>query len=258
MRHIFGNGISAYIIASVLHYKGLPFIIHGKGEYKPQPLLYLEVKNRSECIEYFKIFNIEFNYDKYVKHIKVGFSDIDGNILDKPTEKMKNDYLLKQERVMVSSSMSDRHEEYDAIDLSLIIPILVKRFKEYVIEEDCTNYKYNKNDIIYNTIIPTKCNNNVGTFEYILKASSVEFSDYDYVYDCSPHSSVKRYTKHFIEYLTNVRDARTMIITNYYASPEIYKTYDVKGDYTIVDISRNATKTQLKQRDIIEYMLKHG
>ena len=46
-------------------------------------------------------------------------------------------------------------------------------------------------------------------------------------------------------------------IKNYYNEPAIYKTYNPKKDFTWIDISRNATHTQLKQEDIIKYILEN-
>lgn len=266
-RHIFGNGISAYVIAAVLDYKEKDFIIHGKGEYKPQPMLYLEVKDNYELSKYLRIFGIglsDENIKKYTKKVKVGFRNEDGKFLDKPTKNMIDNYLIKQGRYNTPSAMSDGNEEFVAIDLSLIMPLLIEKFKEYVVEEDCYKYEYKPKDIIYNTIIPTKCNENKGTNEYILPRIEnihprvdIDFDKYDYVYDCKLTSNIKRYSKYFTEYVNPIRDASMRTVINYYALPKIYNTYYVKGNYTIIDISRNATRTQLKQKDIIDYIMKY-
>lgn len=266
-RHIFGNGISAYVIAAVLDYKEKDFIIHGKGEYKPQPMLYLEVKDNYELSKYLRIFGIgpsDENIKKYTKIVKVGFRNENGECLDKPTQEMITNYLLKQGRINTPSAMSDGKEEFMAIDLSLVIPLLVEKFKEYVVEEDCYKYKYKPRDIIYNTIIPTQYNTYEGIDEYILPIIEhihprvdIDFDKYDYVYDCKLNGNIKRHSKYFTEYLTPIRDASMRIVTNYYAPPKIYNTYYVKGNYTIIDISRNATRTQLKQKDIIDYIMKY-
>ena len=114
------------------------------------------------------------------------------------------------------------------------------------------NFKSNVN--IYNTIFPTRLNNYEPSIEYIC-ASNTDLKGYDYVYDCNMLSKVKRYTTNYEEHISD-EEHYDFKIKNYYESPQIYMTFDPKSNIKWFDISRNATKTQLKQEDIINYLVR--
>ena len=114
------------------------------------------------------------------------------------------------------------------------------------------DFKSNVN--IYNTIFPTRLNNYKPSIEYVCVRNN-DLKGYDYVYDCNMISKVKRYTAKYEERISE-GDYYDFKIKNYYEPPQIYMTFDPKSNVKWFDISRNATKTQLKQEDIINYLVK--
>lgn len=257
---ILGDGITGYIIAACLDYNNEKATIIGEGNYKAPSILLLKYKNNEELEEYFHIFGIDYNdenINKYTKQIKIGYTN-DGckTILEKPTQDMINNYLMKQRRDITDSSMSDGINEFKAIDLKLIYEHLKKYYEKWHKKEKISiDIFYKDNVTIYNTVFPTKANNFEPSIEYICTNKN-NIGEFDYVYDCSLSSKAKRYTKDYSEYSSYINDY-DFEIKNYYNAPQIYCCYDSKRNFTWIDISRNATKTQLKQEDIIKYLVKY-
>ena len=254
---ILGNGLSSLIIASVLDYNNEKFKIYASGNYTPRNIALLKYDSEEELQLFGKIFKIK-NIKKYTKHIKVGYrlGNITTNI---PQQFMIEDYFKKQNRTQATSSMSDGANEYDAILLNEIYPILYKRYskkvKDILVSKPVLDMLFKKeNTNIYNTIFPTKCNDNECTFEYIIQEEN-DIGDYDYIYDCSYNNTVKRYTATTTEYCSDYNIYKYITIRNYYDEPKVYKTHYSKNNINWYDISRNATKTQLKQKDIIYYLI---
>lgn len=257
---ILGDGITGYIIAACLDYNNEKFKIYGDGNYRPPAILLLKYKTKEELQHYFYIFGIEYNDEnikEYTKKIKIGYTSNNcKTILDEPNQAMINEYFQKQFRDCTKSSMSDGINLFYAIDLKKIYVKLKERYNKYFIDCDINDviddFKSNVN--IYNTIFPTRLNNYKPSIEYIC-ARNNDLKGYDYVYDCSMVSKVKRYTAKYEERISE-GDYYDFKINNYYESPQIYMTFDPKSNVKWFDISRNATKTQLKQEDIINYLVK--
>lgn len=259
---ILGTGISGFIIASCLNKLNKDFKIVGNLNDKSPSILYLKYSNKKELKSYFDIFNIEYNDNnikEFTKKVRVGYLWTDGIIHECPTEAMIKNYYYKQHRVSTKSGMSDGISTFNAIDLHKVYTLLKDRYSSKVINTyvgtAVLNELIDKYDptTIYNTIFPTTCNYNSSFTEYVRKESSMP-NGFDYVYDCRPNSIVKRYTETENELIAY--DGSDVIkVHNYYDSPKIYSTHDVKRNINWIDISRKATKTQLKQEDIIKYML---
>ena len=257
---ILGDGITGYVIAACLNYNNETFTIYGDGKYSPPSVLLLKCRNHAELLEYFNIFEIQYNaknIDKYVKNIKVGYTEDFKIILDKPTLEMKKNYLEKQGRKETVTAMSDDLNSFAAIDLKLVYEHLKKKYQKYVI-----NKKVNKEDFvdlknctIYNTIFPTELNNSEPSIEYIT-VTQTDLKDYDYIYDCNKNSRIKRMTPEYVEYISNP-GYYDYEIKNFYNEPRIYTITNTKSRCTWVDIGRTATRTQTKQEDIIKYIVKY-
>lgn len=245
MNIILGNGVTAYVLAACFEYTKEPFEIYGPINKKivAPSILLLKCKDMEEAEKYLKIFNVPISeVNLLVKTIRVGYY-YDGSIHSTITEKAKDDYLAKQGRFSTTSSMSDGSSNFLAIDLSKYISKLISKYPVKPIEM----YKESKDDIIYDTMDSLKLIDNVSHLEYLVENTKFDTEDYDYVYDCS-YSNVKRYTKDYIEYIEEPEEKHT-VITNYYSSPKIYL-----HDNRII-IGRYATKTQLKQKDVIDYVI---
>lgn len=257
---ILGDGITGYIIAACLNYNNETFTIYGNGKYKPPSILVLKCKDINDVREYFNIFEIPFtskNIKKYTKVTKIGYTTDFKNIYDSPTDDMKRAYLKKQHRAITTSSMSDSLNNFISIDLKLVYKHLKNKYSDRVIKQNVDKNKFNnlKNTIVYNTIFPTECNNNQPHIEYI-KLNENNMDDYDYIYDCNEISKIKRITATNTEYIVKPKEYDFELI-NYYNEPKIYSTTNAKNNFTWIDISRNATKTQLKQEDIINFVVKY-
>ena len=259
---ILGDGLTGYIIAACLNYNNEDCIIYGNNKYNPPSILLLKYKDEEELHKFFHIFEIpitEENIEKYTLSITVGYTnDYCKTITDTPTNEMIDNYLDKQNREKKSSSMSNSDTNYRAIDLKKIYNILKNKYNNKVIikdisKEDIEN-KYNKNVIIYNTIFKTEANNFEPSIEYI-KVGSNNTSYFNYVYDCNKNSRIKRYTNLTTEYISSP-GYYDFTIKNYYEEPTIYSKCNIKNNFTWIDISRNSTNTQLKQEDIINYLVK--
>lgn len=254
---ILGNGLSGLIIASILDYYKHDFEIYASGKYIPRNIALLKYNNDIELQLLGNILQIQ-DIKKYTKHIKIGYKV--GNITTNiPTDFMIDNYLSKQNRNKANSSMSDGVNEYDAILLNDIYNILYERYSNkikdiFIGKEVLDNLLKLENTNIYNTIFDTKCNNNSPTLEYVIETEN-DIGDYDYIYDCSSDSNAKRYTSYTTEYYNDYNIYNYRTIKNYYEEPKIYKTNYIKNNINWYDISRNATKTQLKQKDIIYYLI---
>lgn len=262
---ILGDGITGYIIAACLDYNNEKALIIGDGKYKAPEILLLKYKNKEMLEEYFHIFGIDYtdeNIKKFTRKIKIGYTnDFCKTIVSKPTQEMIDDYLKKQDRESTNSNMSDNLNNFNAIDLKLVYNHLKTAYKKWY---KCTknikiqNFPVNfgKNNVtVYNTIFNTEFNDYEPSIEYICTAKN-DINNYDYVYDCNKNSRIKRYTKYTTEYISNP-GYYDFTIKNYYNAPAIYSKCNIKNNITWIDISRNATKTQLKQEDIIKYIVQY-
>lgn len=257
---ILGDGITGYIIAACLNYNNEEFEIYGDGKYIPPSVLLLKCRSQYEIMEYFHIFEIEHNAEnlkKYVKTIKVGYTSDFKTIVDKPTPEMRVSYLFKQGRERVASAMSDNLTSFVAINLKLVYEHLKEKYKKHVITKtiNIDDFKNKNNCTIYNTIFPTELNDFEPSIEYI-RVDKTDTKGYDYIYDCNKNSRIKRMTSEYIEYISNP-GYYDFEIKNFYNEPRIYTTTYPKRQCTWIDIGRNATKTQIKQEDIIKFMVKY-
>ena len=269
---IIGDGIAGYVIAACLNHLGEDFIIYGTGTYKAPDILFLKtnyeldnngniLKNDSLGDMYAEIFDIPTAQRKdFLKKVYIGFMSIDGRITYDPTKSILNDYYEKQGRKKSKSSMSDGRQTFVAYELKKIYPILVHKYQGHFVKSeisrDTLEELKNKGNInIYNTIFETKFNDYKYTNEYIVQEENDIIADY--IYDCRYYSPIKRFTKNYTEYFKIPVNKNYFTIKNYYHSPEIIKTEDHLLNWTQFDISRNATKTQLKIEDIIKYLLNY-
>lgn len=244
MNIILGNGISSYTAAACLEYKNEQFKIYANDyNVKIPEILFLRCENYEEIDKYLSIFNIKEKQNEFVQKIKVGYF-YDDRIHEYLTENAKKEYFKKQNRSQTKSSLSDGKNEYMAINLSKVLTILKNRYSIC----DIRDYKINDDDFVYDTInvlkLPIKFEN-YGK-EYVTKNNFFDVKQYDYVYDCSK-SKIKRYTSSTVEYLSKEKDSIEII--NYYDSPTFYKNGNV------LLISRYATKSQIKQKDIIDLII---
>ena len=254
---ILGNGLSGLIIASILDYYEQDFEIYAFGKYTPRNIALLKYNSEVELQLLGNILQIK-DIKKYTKHVKIGYKV--GNIItNTPQPFMIDDYLKKQNRTLANSSMSDGANEYDAILLNEVYDILYKRYNKkikevFISKEVLDNLLTLENINIYNTIFDTKCNDNKPELECVVEEKN-DTGDYDYIYDCSSNYNIKRYTPTTTEYCNDYNVYKYRTVKNYYDEPKIYKTNYTKNNINWYDISRNATKTQLKQKDIIYYLI---
>lgn len=260
--YIIGDGLSGLIIASCLRHKKIKNIdIIGDGRYKAPSVILLKYKSKAQLKKYFEIFKIDMteeNINTYTKKIRVGFMN-DEKVLDVPTPEMLEVYYKKQRRKQTDSSMSDGLSSFNAILLDKVYTKLRDDFSKNIVNEDIDflfidRLKEMPNSVIYNTIIPTEANINFAKKEYIEKAET-SLGTYDYIYDCRKKTSIKRISDGCIEHIRFPWLSNLTKIKNYYKTPTIYTAHDVKLNSTWIDISRNATKTQLKQEDIIDFII---
>lgn len=257
---ILGDGITGYIIAACLNYNNEKFEIIGDGNYTPPSILVLKYKTTEELTEYFNIFEIEMNEKNiayYTKAIKVGYTLDFKTIYDKPTEEMKKAYLEKQHRAYTSSAMSDDLNMFMAIDLKKVYEHLKKKYEKYTTYKTIKKEDYEnlKDCTIYNTIFATICNDYKPEVEYIF-LTETNLDDYDYIYDCNRNSRIKRMTSEYVEYISNP-GYYDFEIKNFYNEPRIYTITKPKDNFTWIDAGRNVTHTQVKQEDIIKFIVKY-
>lgn len=228
-RVIIGNGISAIVIAICFDKLGLKYEIYGSGTFVPPPLLIL--KND----KYHLFDNIQR------KKVKVGYLH-DGTICDIiPTEEVKAEYFKKQNRQVKSSSMSDGLNEFYAIDLK---DVYNSFDTSKIIDKKVSLEDFDKDTIIYNTVFPLHNDN----CEYLYIVPEInDTGEYSYIYDCNLTSDIKRITPSSTEYIKPVQGS--IKVKNYYEEPKIIRKDNV------IYISRNASCTQLKIEDIIDYIM---
>ena len=231
-RVIIGNGISAIIIAICFDKLGIDYEIYGSGTFVPPPLLIL--KND----KYHLFDNIQR------KKVKVGYLH-DGTTYDIiPTEEVKAEYFKKQNRQVKSSSMSDGLNEFYAIDLK---DVYNSFDTSKIIDKKVSLEDFDKDTVIYNTVFPLHSDN----CEYLYIVPEInDTGEYSYIYDCNLNSDVKRITPSSTEYIKPVRGS--IKVKNYYEEPKIIRKDNV------IYISRNASCTQLKIEDIIDYIMEES
>lgn len=178
--------------------------------------------------------------------IKVGFTN-DGlkTIVEEPTDEMLEMYYKKQGRKKTSSSMSNSKKSFKAIDLRDWYEYSWKRNKDLVHKVQTGQY-----DLIFETKLDFDHVGWKSETEYIVM-KDFDLKGFEYVYDCS-EMSVKRYNKNCVEMLTKVDDA--IRVQNFYGEPKIFTSYDVKTKCETIYASRNATKSQLKVVDVLNYI----
>jgi len=252
--YLVGNSVTSYIIAATLDYLDYDFnIVLNDRPLEIPPILLLKYKDDEELNTLFKIFKLEpsvANIEKYTKQINVGYL-YDGKIHSELTDAAKTAYLKKQKRINSPTNISDSMNSYNAILLNKIVPLLQDRYAHTIV-----NNIPSKNITIYNSLYNEKYSKNV-YFEYITN-EKIDLLDYDYVYDCNEHSKIKRYSRQFTEYIEKPTHIESFEIKNYYDEPTIYTAHNVLNNVTTIDIGRLATQSQLKQEDIIKYVLKTG
>lgn len=224
---ILGNGISAIICAICLDRLNIEYEIFGSGKYIAPPLLYLKEDK-------YHLF------DEYKKDlIKVGYL-YENKIYDNLTDELKAAYLKKQNRKVTSSAVSDSVNEYYAVNLK---DVYDNFDKSKIIDKYVTLDEFKEYDLVFNTIIPYE--NKESNYLYI-KKEHLDLGQYTYIYDCNLDSSIKRITENYVEYINPVEGS--IKIKNYYDEPQIMQKDN------IIYISRNATQTQLKIENIIDYI----
>jgi len=252
---VVGNSLGTYVIATCLDYLNKDFIIYDKNKginkgNSITPILFLKYNDEQELKFYFDIFKINYNNEnisKYTKKIKVGYF-FNGKIYEIITQEMYNNYLSKQNRIKTKSSMSDNLNSYYGILLNVVFEDLKLRYEDKIVD---TMPNVINSKVYDNT---KEFINNEGSVEYVVKTNN-DVLDFDYVYDCNLTSNVKRYSKNYTECISEPHIEHIKIL-NYYDKPKIYTEFDVKDNVEYIYIGRYATKTQIKQEDIIKYVLK--
>ena len=229
MINIIGNGISAIIISHCLNKLNVEHKIYGSGVFYAPELLYL--KNDKYAL-----------FSKYPKElVTIGYIDDSGNVTTTLSDDMYKNYLAKQNRQVTDSAISDGLSSFKAINL--------KQFyndfdKSKIIDKKVSLSDFDTSDIVLNTVFPYD-ESKEPNWLYI-KNTKNDTQGFSYIYDCRDND-IKRITKNTIEYIKPQEN--TIKIKNYYDSPEI-KIRD-----NIIYLSRNASQTQLKVEDIIDYIL---
>ena len=228
MIYIIGNGISAIVASICLSKLNIEHQIYGSGDFIAPELLYL--KNDK--------YNLFTDYPK--EHIKVGYIGSDGNIYERLNQNLQTIYLNKQGRQQTDTMLSDGLAEFEAINLKQVYDDFDKN---KIIDRRVTLDELNDGNIIFNTVFPF--NENVKPSWLYVVPYQNQLSGYTYLYDCR-QNSIKRFTKNAVEFITPQK--RAIPIKNYYADAE------VKIKDNIYYISRNASQTQLKIEDIIDFI----
>lgn len=238
-----GAGISGMILNDILKTSHPNWLVDVEGVMdKPQnyPLL-LDISQLECDIGYIQ-------KGLKVVDIKVGYTD-DGlkTITNEPTEEMLEMYYKKQGRTKTSSSMSNSSRKFKAMDL--------KDYYEYCRKVYGKYHNASLEESEYDIVFETKNSNGLLSdikreSEYLLQANN-DLKGFEYVYDCS-NNNVKRYTSKATELLKP--EEGSIKISNYYRSPKVLAEYDVSTNTEYIYISRNATKSQLKIVDAINYV----
>lgn len=250
---IFGNFSSALTIYAYLKnikHESVKIFAKNNTLYIPHIML-MKIKNKDDL----KLYSEIFDCDVYAKTIKVGYF-YKGKIYDTASDEMIESYLKKQHRNITASCMSNKNNEFYAINL---YDIYHRLFDECAIDTELVNsfddLKFS-NSIIYDTVNEHKkfINANDEYNEYIL-VTLTDLGKYTYIYDCSP-SNIKRISATCVEYIKKPEAFDTIKIRNFYSSPKIFSEYDVVNNNKHIILGRGATHTQIKQTDIIQYMNK--
>lgn len=250
---IYGSTLTSVIIAKTLEYFKKPYELYTtkKIEIKPYILL-LNFKTDDELKLYFNIFNIDFtqaNIEEYVEDVKVGYL-YKGKVYDYLTEEMKSDYLKKQNRdSFKSSSMSDNLSSFKAINLKKVFKKL-KYDYQLVNEYD---YSYTSNIISYYTEVNPEITVNENTNNiYLKKNNNWIYSEYSYIYNCNFDSNIKRISKETVEFINY--EEGCMKFENYYNEPKIIELTSNNSKHIL--LGRGITKSQFKQKDVIDFVIK--
>lgn len=238
-----GAGITGMLLCDVLKdlHPEFEIDIYGKSEMKKDIPLLLDISQlrfKSKLI------------DQLTKRkIKVGYTDNKlKTIVSEPTEEMIDMYYKKQNRVRTSSSMSNSKKDFEAIDLRKWYDLATNRCEKYITKKANLASHY---DIIFETKNPCDILNEISSEKEYILVEDHNLKGYDYVYDCSDND-IKRYNAKTTEMIKPSHD--TVVITNYYRSPVILSEYDVANNLERIYISRNATKSQLKVVDALNYV----
>lgn len=180
------------------------------------------------------------------RKVKVGYTKNNlRTIMSEPTEEMLQMYYKKQGRVKTSSSMSNSNTQYDAIDLKDWYDYASNKWSELVKRTVKGEF-----DIVFETKATFDLLDAKRESEYIVVKQN-NLKGFDYVYDCSDND-IKRYNEKCIEYTQQVPNA--MKISNYYGTPRVVTQFDTATNCETIYISRNATKSQLKIVDALNYI----
>ena len=247
MTYVIGNGATAYIICACLEYKHIEFKLLANSDYTPKlpNIMLLRLDNIDERILYFNIFGLEHtveNMRKYIKSIRIGYW-YNNCLHETLTEEAQKMYLRKQHRKCTSSAMSDSINSYYALDLAKILTTLQQRYIPEPLEETLMN----ETDMIYDSMDCMQLISGKTNKVYVAKNNQLDIKNYEYVYDCS-NNNIKRYTKTTIEYISKPQ-IECKVVYNFYDEPTIY------SHNNRIILGRFATKTQLKQKDIIDYII---
>ena len=231
-RVIIGNGISAIVIAICFDKLGIDYEIYGSGTYFPPPLLILKEDK----------YHLFDNIPR--QEVKIGYLH-DSTIYDIiPSEEVKAEYFKKQNRKIKSSSMSDGLNKFYAINLR---DVYNSFDTSKIINKKVSLEDFDKDTIIYNTVFPL--HNDNCEYLYIIPEIN-DTGEYSYIYDCNLTSDIKRITPSSTEYTKPVQGS--IKVKNYYEEPKIIRKDNV------IYISRNASCTQLKIEDIIDYIMEEN
>lgn len=239
-----GAGITGMLLCDVLKDLRPDFEINvlGKEETKKEIPLLLDLSQLD--------FEVKAIKELTKKKIKVGYTN-DGlkTITSEPTEEMLEMYYQKQGRTKTSSSMSNSKKDFYAVDLRKWYDLALNRCHKFMTKGKIDESEY---DIVFETKNPCDLLVDVsGEKEYLLMEDN-KLKGYDYVYDCSDND-IKRYNSKCTEFLHQSVQGM-IVISNYYRSPIVLSEYDIANQLERIYISRNATKSQLKVVDALNYV----
>lgn len=239
-----GAGMSGILLCDVLKDLRPDFEIHvlGKEETKKEIPLLLDVSQLD--------FEIGAIKDLPKKQIKIGYTN-NGlkTIVAEPTEEMLDMYYKKQGRTKTDSSMSNSKKDFEAVDLRKWYELALTRCEKFICRGKPTESLY---DLVFETKNPCDLLRDItGEKEYLMMERN-NLKGYNYVYDCSDND-IKRYNGKCTEYISESKQGM-VVITNHYRSPVVLSEYDVANKLERIYISRNATKSQLKIVDALNYV----
>lgn len=239
-----GAGITGILLCDVLKDLRPDFeiTILGKEELKKDIPLLLDLSQLD--------FNVKSINELTKREIKVGYTiDKLKTIISEPTEKMLEMYYKKQNRTKTSSSMSNSKKDFYAVDLRQWYDLALNRCSKFMTRGKVDESKY---DIVFETKNPCDLLSNITAEKEYLLVEDNNLKGYDYVYDCS-NNDIKRYNAKCTEFL--YESVRGMVtIMNYYRNPVVLSEYDIANKLERIYVSRNATKSQLKVVDALNYI----